>query len=237
MKKFLLVALPAIAMSLHAAEQPKQFKPGHVEISIYDLPEGSTKDLATAVREYSKHLDANVAQSAQAKRSERNVQAAHDLAVFPKEYVYDVENASLYRSIDEKLIVNDYTSLMIKPVDLASTRSCELLGTTVNGVYNRKTKEHSGFSRVFECPTGYIVTRDMTFYGMRKITIKEQNNVVVNGVGGKMYGYIDKNGNSYTTLSWVSNNIDHLVQKTGTDAATRKWLIQYAQELVSKEAK
>lgn len=50
-----------------------------------------------------------------------------------------------------------------------------------------------------------------------------------------MYGMRDKAGNSVTTLSWVSNDVDHRVQKTGVDAATREWLIQFAQELVGKE--
>lgn len=39
------------------------------------------------------------------------------------------------------------------------------------------------------------------------------------------------------TLSWVSNDIDHVVQKVGTDESTRNWLIQYAEEIVAKEQK
>lgn len=77
----------------------------------------------------------------------------------------------------------------------------------------------------------------MTFFGMRKVVIKEQNNVVVAGVSGQMAGYRDKAGNSYTTLKWVSNDVDHAVQKTGVDESTRNWLVQYAAEVIAKEAK
>lgn len=237
MKKLFLIALPAIAMSLEAAESTRPLQTGHVEISINDLPDGSSKDLGAAVREYSKNLDANSQRSVQATPSHRGTKAAEELVVYPKEHVYDVDEVLEPPRLNEKLILKDYSSLMIKPVELNVTNECHLLGASANGVYNRKTKEYSGFARLFKCPTGEVYTRDMTFYGMRKITIKEQNNVDIQGIGAKMYGYKDKNGSSYTTLTWVSNNVDHLVQKSGVDGPTRDWLIRYAEELVSKEAK
>jgi|GEM_PF-5945968 len=235
MKKLLLITLPAIALNLHAAEPARPVRTGYVEISIHDLPEGSTQNLGRAVREYIRKLDAANGDRTKIERPRYNAKAAETLVAYPKEHVYEVENAQMERTLDKSRILNDYSSLMVKPVDLDATSACQLLGTVANGMYNRKTSQYAGFVRIFNCPDGDVLTWDTTFYGMRKIVIREQKNVDINGIRGIMHGFRDSNGNSHTSLSWVSNDIDHQVQKTGVDAATREWLLQYARELVSKE--
>lgn len=236
MKKLLLIALPAIALNLHAAEPARSSRTGYVEISIHDLPEGSSKNLGPAIREYIRKLDAANGDRTKIERPRYNAKAAEALVVYPKEHVYDVDNAKMERTLDKSQILNDYSSLMLEPVDLDATRACQLLGTVGNGMYNRKTGQYAGFVRVFNCPDGDVLTWDMTFYGMRRTVIREQQNVEINGIRGIMHGLRDSNGNSHTSLSWVSNDIDHQVQKIGVDAATREWLLQYARELQSKEA-
>lgn len=239
MKKLLLIALPAVALNLHAAEPGRSFKPGfepgYLEVSIHDLPEGSAQDIGAALRQYTRNLDAG-GSSPKAERPGRNDRDLQALVIYPKEHVYEVKNATLERKLDAKHLVTDYSSLMIEPLDLDATRPCRLVGTSTNGVYNRDTRQHSGFARVFACPDGDVLIRDMTFYKMRKTVIKEQRNVDLDGSNGAMHGMRDPHGNSFTSLSWVSGGVDHLVQKTGVEAATREWLIRYAREVMRKEA-
>lgn len=234
MRNLKFAALSLLVVSAYVtADQGSQLpRTGHVEISIHDLPEGSSKDLDAAIRAYRKDPAA-----AEGASSLRKLRSGDEIAAVPKDRIFDVENASLEGRLKQKAPLTDFSSLRIKPIDLKATAACELLSTQPNGVYIRSTKEHSGFSRFFRCPDGAVYTRDMTFYGMRKITIKEQNNVHQPTFTGQMYGNRDQQGNSYTTLSWVSNDIDHVVQKVGADESTRNWLIQYAEELVAKEQK
>lgn len=231
---FKLAAIPLLVVGSYAtADQLTQLpRTGHVEVSIHDPPEGSSEHLDAAIKEYRKNPGA-----AKVSPSLRRSASGEETVAFPKERVLDVDNASLEARLKQTPTMTDFSSLRVKPIDLNVTASCKLVTTQPNGVYIRTTKEHSGFSRFFRCPDGAVYSRDMTFYGMRKITIKEQNNVHQPTFTGQMYGSRDKQGNSYTTLSWVSNNIDHVVQKTGVDESTRNWLIQYAEELVAKEPK
>ncbi|MFJ2982651.1 MULTISPECIES: hypothetical protein [unclassified Pseudomonas] len=237
--KFSMLALSlAIADICLAADLPdSRPKSRYTEISIHELPMGSEKDLDASVREYSKQLRTEGTRGARTSGSKRNDAAAAALATYPNDHVYEADNALISYKPGSQLPLTNYSSLMIKPIDLKATSACELMATDANGVYSRKRKEYSGFSRYFKCPDGDVYTKDMTFFGMRKVVIKEQNNIVVSGISGRMYGYRDKKGNSYTTLWWVSNDIDHAVQKSGTDASTRNWLVQYAEELIAKEAK
>ncbi|MFJ4257501.1 hypothetical protein ACIP01_11235 [Pseudomonas monteilii] len=226
-----LAALPLlVAESYATADQISQLpRTGHVEVSVRDIPEGISEHLDEAIREYRKNPGAG-----KGSASLRKSTSSEEVIAFPKERVLDVDNASLEARLKQTPTMTDFSSLRVKLIDLNVTASCKLVTTQPNGVYIRTTKEHSGFSRFFRCPDGAVYSRAMTFYGMRKITIKEQNNVHQPTFTGQMYGSRDKHGNSYTTLSWVSNNIDHVVQKTGLDESTRNWLIQYADELVAK---
>ncbi|MHA6195593.1 hypothetical protein ACX3YG_14610 [Pseudomonas wadenswilerensis] len=159
------------------------------------------------------------------------------LVIYPKDHLYEGTRAPLGRLSDNPPLLKDYSSLMLTPIDLDITQPCQLQGTAASGVHNRKTGQFSGFARFYDCPTGEVSINDMSFYGMRKITIREQNNVDIEGIGGRMSGFRDGSGNSFTWLSWVSNEVGHQVQKAGVDEATREWLMQYARELVSKEKK
>lgn len=238
MKYLLLVAASAIAMGLHAQDGMPDSRPEsrYVEISVHDLPAGSEKDLDAAVGKMGSHLrEDDKALPLNSRSTQRKVEPV--LQTHPKEHVYEVDNATMRYKENAQTVLSNYDSLMIKPVDLSVTKACNLLSTDANGVYSQKRKEHSGYSRYFRCPDGDVYARDMTFFGMRKVVIKEQNNVMIAGASGRMYGYRDKSGNSYTVLKWVANDIDHAVQKVGTDVSTRDWLIQYAEELTAKEAK
>lgn len=155
-------ALPLLVSGVCAtADEGSQLpRTGHVEISIRDLPDGSSKDLDAAIRAYRKNPEAAKASS-----------SGEEIAPVPKEQVFLVDNAYLEGLLKLKPPLTDFSSLRIKPIDLKVTAACELLSTQPNGVYIRSTKEHSGYSRFFRCPDGAVYSRDMTFYGMRKITI------------------------------------------------------------------
>lgn len=239
MNKLILLAASIVAFELHAQEPLPNARPAsrHIEISIRDLPQGSEKELDTAVREYSKTLRGDRVGTAQFSRSPGSMDVEKTLAMLPKEHVYEIDDAAMQYVPKESSMVTKNSALMIKPINTTITSACTLLGTETSGVYSQKRQEHSGFSRSFRCPDGDVYIRDMTFFGMRKIVIKEQNNVMVGGVSGQMAGYRDKSGNSYTTLKWVSHDIDHAVQKSGVDNSTRNWLIQYAEEIIAKEGK
>jgi hypothetical protein len=237
MRKVFFAAVSTLIASGFAFAEPAVQGPprGHFEISIKDLPPGSSKDLGAAMREYSR----SIARGDQPKPglSQRAMNPSDEVVSFPKEHVYEVDDARLNWGLEKKPSLADYAGLEIKPVDLEVTASCELVTTQPNGVYNRRDNVHSGFSRHYKCPLGDVYLRDMSFFGFRKITIKEQNNITIGSVQGRMSGFRDKVGNSYTMLSWVSNEVDHLVQMSGTNEETRQWLIRYAEELVSKEGK
>jgi len=239
MKILVFIAVSVVSLNLHASEVVPDARPSsrYLEISINDLPKGSEKDLDSAVREYSRTLRNGGSDFPKINQSAQGRSAVAAMVSKPADHVYASGNAKLNYLPKASLAKNGYGSLMIQPLELESTKSCTLLGTEANGVYSQKRKQHSGFSQYFQCSDGDVYLRDMTFFGMRKVVIKEQNNVVINGFSGQMAGYRDPAGNSFTTLEWVSNDIDHLVKKSGVDEPTRHWLVSYAEEVIAREAK
>ena len=237
----LLVALIPLCLSNYAVagpETPSTQAPrtGHIEVSINDLPEGSSKDLGAAMRVFGKRLDTEgtgiMGQGASNKMLRSTISGE---ITRPEDHIYQVDNASLSWLKNSAPALTDYSQLKITPSEVNITSACKIIITQPNGIFSKKQKKYTGFARFYQCQDGEVFTRDMTFDGVRKLTIKEQKNLTFRGGSGVIYGARDTKGNTNTTLKWVSNNIDHFVQKTGATADTRQWLIRYAEEIVAKE--
>lgn len=233
----LFQVMGAGVMAAEPAAPPsgKVFVSGHTEISIHDLPPGSVDDLSKAVREYTSGSGNPRQQAAQRKQvMTANVTDAEikKISAAP-DHVYDIDDARFLGRVNPALKVSDYSYLKLKPLDLAITRSCTLKTTQANGLL--RNGMNTGYSRYYQCPEGDVYTKDMLLEGVRKITIKEQQNVSFNGYSGMMHGYRDASGHGYTHLAWVSNNTSHVVERVGVTSDTRTWLVAYATELTRLE--
>lgn len=207
---------------------------GHFEISIYDLPTGSSSSPELLGQAIKKH---NTTQLSSPQIQQRSSQPQNrkkseiSKIRLPEYYIQDVENASFEGRIDQSREVVDYSHLKLKPLNLKSVSGCILKSTQLNGI--KRGNLNTGFSRYYTCSDGDIYTRDMLLEGVRLTTIKEQSNVDIKGNSGTIYAVRDSSGRSYTSLSWVSNNTAHMIQKVGTGVSTRDWLYRYAEELTS----
>ncbi|MBX8539637.1 hypothetical protein K5D44_21240 [Pseudomonas cichorii] len=194
--------------SSNANELPAKNQ-GYQEISMYDLPTGSSKTLEKAMVDDSKSLPS------------------------PSDKVYDDPDTRSSWVINPEKTVTDYSLLKIQPNKIQILRPCNLKSTQYNGIY-RKSK-YTGFAQFYDCAGEKVYLRDMLLEGVKITGIKEQNNVELLNTKGIMYGIRNLQGKSFTNLSWTSKNIHHIVEKDGTSPSTRAWLIKYANEVISQE--
>ncbi|MBX8499334.1 hypothetical protein [Pseudomonas lijiangensis] len=236
-----IIASAAILVLLNqgpsnANELPAK-NPGYKEISMYDLPTGSSKNLEKAMIDYNK---ANTNGEAKPDNSLKirplaRVEKEIKEIKFPAYKVYDEPDARSSWEINPKKTVTDYSLLKIQPNRIQTLQTCDLKSTQYNGIY-RKSK-YTGFAQFYDCAGEKVYLRDMLLEGIKITGIKEQNNVELLNTKGVMYGIKNSQGKSFTNLSWTSKNIHHIIERDGTNSFTRAWLIRYANEVISLEEK
>ncbi|RMW09861.1 hypothetical protein ALP03_00048 [Pseudomonas amygdali pv. tabaci] len=218
----------------HGAEGSSKSNSAYSDISIYDLPEGSASDLGQAMREYDKDVRNGSKTPVPASKAGAfgKADAEADKIRIPQDHIYETNNASTNWRINPDRAVTDYSLLKIQPPKLEIVSGCELLATQYNGI--KLSGLHTGYAQFFKCKHGNISTRDMLLEGVRTTRIAEQFNISFDGISGTVYGVKDSMGNSYTHLNWISNNTDHVVEKSGTGEAVRAWLADYAEEVIAQ---
>ncbi|WP_249673271.1 hypothetical protein [Pseudomonas abieticivorans] len=156
----------------------------------------------------------------------------------PSNYVQDVYSASMAERLlsmrAEKAAskVAPGTAGLYAPVRLKTTGPCQLQESFSMGVFTAEGM--NGFKQYLSCPGGDLVLQDMVLKGVSLTTIKELANAQVAGHSALIYGMRDAQGNSFTRLTWVSNNTHHLADKAGTGPKVRDWLVGYGKELVAQ---
>lgn len=233
-----LLFSPVVVLSSHAAllERPSPTE-GNREISIYDIPLKDQDHLEQAMT--SAHLlrASSGGQSMEPTAEERTLIAQKlRQRKKPTTYVEAVDNASMASRLAQMQAERPGRRLanapgLYEPPRLSLTRQCEVQASYKMGIYTEEGL--NGLRRYLHCPDGDLLVQDMVLKGVSVTTIKELANVDLNGHRAMMYGMRDAEGNSYTRLTWVSNNTHHLADKAGTTPQVRSWLVSYGKELVA----
>ncbi len=210
---------------------------GNREISIYDIPLKDQDHLEDAMTS---------ARLLRASSGGATGPSAEDRALIeqklrkrkkPSTYVEQVGSASMAGRLAQMQADRPSRRLanapgLYDPPRLSLTRQCE-----VQASYKMGIDTHDGLNglrRYLHCPDGDLLLQDMVLKGVLVTTIKELANVDLAGHRGMMYGLRDADGNSFTRLTWVSNNTHHLADKAGTTPQVRSWLVSYGKELVAQ---
>ncbi|QKZ05507.1 hypothetical protein [Pseudomonas eucalypticola] len=234
----LFLATAVVALSGHAAtlERPSTNE-GYHEISIFDIPFKDQDRLEDAMT--SAHLLRASTGPAAGPSAEERAQIERRLRERrkPSTYVETVDNASMVSRLVQVQRERPARKLaspqgMYDAPRLSQTRQCEVQVSYRMGVYTENGL--NGLRRYLHCPDGDLLLQDMVLKGVAVTTIKELANVDLAGHRGMMYGMRDASGNSYTRLTWVSNNTHHLADKAGTTPQVRNWLLGYGRELVAQ---
>ncbi|WP_416423358.1 hypothetical protein RAM80_26485 [Pseudomonas sp. App30] len=234
----LLFSPVVVALSGHAAplERPTVAE-GNREISIYDIPLKDQDNLESAMT--SAHLLRASSGPGSGPSAEERALIAEKLRQRrkPSSYVETVDNASMATRLAQMQAQRPARKRANGPglyeaPRLSLTRQCEVQASYKMGVATDAGL--NGLRRYLHCPDGDLLLQDMVLKGVSVTTIKELANVDLGGHRGMMYGVRDGNGNSYTRLTWVSNNTHHLADKAGTTPQVRGWLVSYGKELVAK---
>lgn len=234
----LLFSPVVVALSAHAAplERPPVAE-GNREISIYDIPLRQQDNLEAAMT--SAHLLRASTGMPTGPSAEERALIAEKLRQRrkPASYVETVDNASMAARLAQMQAQRPARKRanapgLYEPPRLGLTRQCEVQASYKMGVATDDGL--NGLRRYLHCPDGDLLLQDMVLKGVSVTTIKELANVDLAGHRGMMYGVRDADGNSYTRLTWVSNNTHHLADKAGTTPQVRSWLVNYGKELVAK---
>jgi len=234
----LFLAPMAVALSGHAAtlDRPSASE-GYHEISIFDIPlkdQDRLEDAMTSARLLRASMGQAIGPSAEEKAQiERKLRERRK----PSTYVEAVDSASMASRLAQVQRERPARKLanapgMYEAPRLGMTRQCEVQVSYRMGVYTESGL--NGLRRYLHCPDGDLLLQDMVLKGVAVTTIRELANVDLGGHRGMMYGMRDANGNSYTRLTWVSNNTHHLADKAGTTPQVRNWLVSYGKELVAQ---
>lgn len=233
----LLFSPVVVALSCHAdaLERPTAAE-GNREISIYDIPLKEQDHLENAMT--SARL-LRTGGTASGPSAQERVQIEQKLRKRkkPSTYVEVVDNASMASRLAQMQAERPRRKLanapgLYEPPRLSLTRQCEVQASYKMGIYTEDGL--NGLRRYLHCPDGDLLLQDMVLKGVSVTTIKELANVDLAGHRGMMYGVRDADGNSYTRLTWVSNNTHHLADKAGTTPQVRSWLVNYGKELVAQ---
>lgn len=210
---------------------------GYREISIYDIPLKQQEDLERAM---TGALPVRAGGQAVAPVAvEDRVRIEQNVRKHKKQsnYVQEVYSASMAKRLvsmrAEKAAskVAPSTPGLYVPVRLKATGPCQVQESFSMGVFTAEGM--NGFKQYLSCPGGDLVLQDMVLKGVALTTIKELANAEVAGHRALIYGMRDAQGNSFTRLTWVSNNTHHLADKAGTGPKVRNWLVGYGRELVA----
>ena len=227
-----------VALSCHAATlDAPSANEGNREISIYDIPLKDQDHLEDAMTR-ARLLRASTGLAAGPTEEERAlIEQKLRQRKKPSTYVEAVDNASMAARLAQMQAERPARRLangpgLYEPPRLSLTRECEVQASYKMGVNTQDG--FNGLRRYLRCPDGDLLLQDMVLKGVSVTTIKELANVDVAGRRGMMYGVRDADGNSYTRLTWVSNNTHHLADKAGTTPQVRRWLVDYGKELVAQ---
>lgn len=235
--KFIAVglALLAHAFSAAAADAPAApttgFKPGLLELSVYDMPAGSFDNLGKAIREYRRRQMRGEPPLPPGPRADAERYVAQELAA--RQTIVEVPDARLdtYPSRPGLTPEEIDTQLWLKPLSPAITVGCEVTSTRGHKLMSKG--RDAGYLRHYRCADGDVMDSSMLMLTMGSTTFKELANVDLNGIRGYYHALRDAEGNGYSNLRWVSNNTLHNVQKSGTDEAVRAWLVSFALEVIA----
>lgn len=207
------------------------FKPGLLELSIYDMPAGSFDDLGRAMREYRRRQMRGEPPLPPGPRADAERYLAQERAA--RQTIIEVPDARLetYRFRPGLTPEEIDTQLSLKPLSLAITAGCEVMATWGHKLMSKG--RDTSYLRRYRCADGDVMDSNMLMLTMGTTTFKELANVDLNGIRGYYTALRDADGNGHGNLRWVSNNTLHNVQKSGTDEAVRAWLVSFALEVIA----